>query len=44
MIAGTFSENRKFKKLPRQLQRKRHVKIELFIRLRALRLFHVGYV
>ena len=44
VIAETFFENREFKKLPRQLQRKRHVRIELFVRLRALRLFHVVHV
>ena len=34
----------KFKKLRRLLQRKRHIKIELRVRLSVLRLFHVGYV
>ena len=33
-----------FKKLRRLLQRKRHIKIELYVRLPALRLFHVGHV
>ena len=33
-----------FQKLPWQLQRKRHIKIELCIRLSALRLSHVAHV
>ena len=33
-----------FKKLRRQLQRKRHIKIELCVKLIVLRLFHVGRV
>ena len=33
---------RQFKKLRRQLQRKRHIKIELCVKLSLLRLFHVG--
>ena len=33
--------NREFKKLRRLLQRKRHIKVELCIRLSILRLFHV---
>ena len=35
---------REFKKLRRQLQRKRHIKIELCVKLSLLRLFHVDYV
>ena len=38
------SVNREFKKLQRLLQRKRHIKIELCVRLSILRLFHVGHV
>ena len=33
-----------FKKLRRQLQRKRHIKIELCVKLSLLRLFHVDHV
>ena len=36
--------NREFKKLRRQLQRKRHIKIELCAKLSLLRLFHVDHV
>ena len=36
--------NREFKKLRRLLQRKDHFKMELYVRLNVLRLFHVGYV
>ena len=36
--------NREFKKLRRQLQGKRHIKIELCVKLRLLRLFHVDHV
>ena len=35
---------REFKKLQRQLQGKRHIKIELCVKLRLLRLFHVDHV
>ena len=35
---------REFKKLRRQLQRKRDIKIELCIKLSLLRLLHVGHV
>ena len=35
---------REFKKLRRQLQRKRHIKIELCVQLSLLRLFHVDHV
>ena len=35
---------REFKKLRQQLQRKRHIKIELCAKLSVLRLFHVGHV
>ena len=33
-----------FKKLRRQLQRKRRIKIELCVQLRLLRLFHVDHI
>ena len=36
--------NREFKKLRRQLQRKRHNKIELCVKLSLLRLFHVDHI
>ena len=36
--------NREFKKLRRQLQRKRHIKIELCVKLSLLRLLHVDHV
>ena len=36
--------NREFKKLRWQLKRKRHIKIELCVRVNALRLFQVGHV
>ena len=36
--------NREFKNLRRQLQRKRHIKIELCLKLSLLRLFHVDRV
>ena len=36
--------NREFKKLQRQLQRKRHIKIELCVKLSLLQLFHVDHV
>ena len=35
---------REFKKLRRQLQRKRHTKIEVGVKLSLLRLFHVDHV
>ena len=35
---------REFKKLRRQLQRKRHIKIEICVKLSPLRLFHVDRV
>ena len=35
---------REFKKLRWQLQRKRHIQIELCVKFSLLRLFHVGYV
>ena len=39
-------ENREleFKKLRRQLQRNRHIEIELCVKLSLLRLFHVDHV
>ena len=36
------SRTREFKTLQRQLQRKRHIKIELCVKLSLLQLFHVG--
>ena len=36
-------DNREFKKLRRLLQRKRHFKVELWVRLTFLRLFQVGH-
>ena len=36
------TNNREFKKLRRQLKRKRDLKIELCVKLSLLRLFHVG--
>ena len=36
--------NREFKKLRRQLQGKRHIKIKLCVKLSLLRLFHVDHV
>ena len=36
--------NKEFKKLRRELQRKRQVTIELCVRLSVLRLFHLGHV
>ena len=41
---GNEFSNREFKKLRRQLQRKRHIKIELCVKLSLLRLFHVDHV
>ena len=41
VVSLTFRE---FKKLRRQLQRKRRIKIELCVQLRLLRLFHVDHV
>ena len=41
---GNKFSNREFKKLRRQLQRKRHIKIELSVKLSLLRLFHVDHV
>ena len=37
-------DNREFKKLRRQLQRKRHIKFELCVKFSLLRLFHVDHV
>ena len=36
--------NREFKKLRRQLQRKCHIKIELCVKLSLLQLFHVDHI
>ena len=38
------SRTREFKKLQRQLPRKLHLKIELYVNLSVLRLFYVGHV
>ena len=38
------SHIREFKKPRRQLQRKRYIKIELWVKLSLLRLFHVDHV
>ena len=35
---------RKFERLRRPLQRKRHIKVELSVRLNVSRLFHAGHV
>ena len=35
-----YNDIREFKRLRRQLQRKRHIKIELYVKLSLLRLFH----
>ena len=40
----TNEDNREFKKLRRQLQRKRHIKIELCVKLSFLRLSRVDHV
>ena len=40
----TKIKNREFKKLRRQLQRKRHIKIELCVKLSLLRLLRVDHV
>ena len=46
IIGGRSAEkdNREFKKLRRQLQGKRHIKIVLCVKLILLRLFHVDHV
>ena len=44
-VFGEFYHRfREFKKLRRQLQGKRHIKIELCVKLSLLRLFHVDHV
>ena len=43
-LALLRDENREFKKLRRQLQRKLHIKIELCVKLSLLRLLHVDHV
>ena len=45
-LTSTYSgwDSREFKKLRRQLQRKRHIKIELCVKLSLSWLFHVGHV
>ena len=42
--ASDKTYTREFKKLGPQLQRKRHIKIELCVKLSLLRLFHVHHV
>ena len=44
LVAAAFVVTREFKKLQRQLQRKRHIKIDLCVKLSLLRLFHVDHV
>ena len=44
LIGSCCRYNREFKKLRRQLQGKRHIKIELCVKLSLLRLFHVDHV
>ena len=39
-----LTDYREFKKLRRQLQLKRHIKVQLCVKLSALQLFHVGNV
>ena len=41
---GNLTDTREFKKLRRQLQQKRHIKIELCVKLSLLRLFRVDHV
>ena len=43
-LALLWDENREFKKLRRQLQRKRHIKIELCVKLSLLRLLYIDQV
>ena len=43
-FASRSVNNREFKKLRRLLQRERHIKLELCVRLSILRLFHVDHV
>ena len=42
--SNSWYANREFKKLWRQLQRKRHIKIELCVKLSLLQLFHVDHI
>ena len=44
LIGSCCWYNREFRKLRRQLQGKRHIKIELCVKLSLLRLFHVDHV
>ena len=44
MAMNNDDDSREFKKLRRQLQRKRHIKTELCVNLSLLRLFHVDHV
>ena len=41
---GNLTDTREFKKLRRQLQQKRNIKIELCVKLSLLQLFHVDHV
>ena len=43
-VRSAEKDNREFKKLRRQLQGKRHIKIVLCVKLSLLRLFHVDHV
>ena len=43
-VGSLSKDSREFKKLRRQLQRKRHIKIELCVKSSLLRLFHVDHV
>ena len=43
-LLGLTADIREFKKLRRQLQRKRYIKIELCVKLSLLRLFYVDHV
>ena len=43
-ICSRSFDSGEFKKLRRQMQRKRHIKIELWVKLSLLRLFHFGRV
>ena len=44
VFGESYHSFREFKKLRRQLQGKRHIKIELCVKLSLLRLFHVDHV
>jgi len=44
MLSAVVINDREFKKLRRLLQQKRHIKIELWLRLSVMRFFQVGHV